>query len=54
MSEMEVAIRKGNLESVKRLVAEGADVKENIYHSYTPLLFAAAKGSIPIMHWLLT
>jgi hypothetical protein len=45
----------GDLESVKRLVAEGADVNETILPpSYTPFLWAASQGRIPIMHWLLT
>jgi hypothetical protein len=47
------AVDEGNLESVKRLVAEGADVK-GTFHGYTPFLWAATQGHIPIMHWLLT
>jgi ankyrin repeat protein len=42
------------MESVKRLVAKGADVSEINLYSCTPLLRAAEFGHIPIMHWLLT
>jgi hypothetical protein len=51
---MIVAVRKGDLESVKRLFAEGVGVKERDVYGYTPLLDAAARGSTPILHWLLT
>jgi ankyrin repeat protein len=45
----------GNLEKVKRLVAEGADVADsNNYDGYTALLAAAHFGHKLIMHWLLT
>jgi ankyrin repeat protein len=54
MSNLMVAVGNGDLESVKRLVAEGADVKEKRFQGYTPFLLAATKGRIPIMHWLLT
>jgi hypothetical protein len=47
------AIYDGDLESVKRLFAEGADVKKR-YNVFTPFLRAAAHGYIPIMHWVLT
>jgi ankyrin repeat protein len=48
------AVRVGDLERVKRLVKEGADVKETNFEGYTPFLYAAVFGRIPIMHWLLT
>jgi ankyrin repeat protein len=54
MSAMIAAIRKGDLKKVKRLVTEGADVKERIDAICTPFLRAALRGHIPIMHWLLT
>jgi ankyrin repeat protein len=47
------AIINGDLERVKRLVAEGADVAEANVHGDTVLLWAAYRGRIPIMHWLL-
>jgi hypothetical protein len=48
------AVERNDLESVKRLVAEGADVKERIRYGFTPFLLAAGNAHIPIMHWLLT
>jgi ankyrin repeat protein len=54
MSALFVAISKGDLESVKRLVAEGADPKQTNATGLTALLWAANYGRIPIMHWLLT
>jgi hypothetical protein len=54
MSALMAAVGNGELENIKRLVAEGADVKEERFLGLTPFLFAAAKGHIPIMHWLLT
>jgi hypothetical protein len=55
MSAFLDAVSTGDLESVKRLVSEGADVKEtNFPGGYTPFLWAASRGHIPIMHWLLT
>jgi ankyrin repeat protein len=54
MSALMLAVEEGDLESVKRLVAEGADVKEAFVGGYTPFLLAACQGHIPIMHWLLT
>jgi ankyrin repeat protein len=54
MSALEESIREGDLDKVKRLVAEGADVKEAGADGYTALLEAAHCGDIPIMHWLLT
>jgi hypothetical protein len=48
------AARNGDLESVIRLVAEGADVKESNRYGFTPFMRAAWHGHIPIMHWLLT
>jgi hypothetical protein len=54
MSEtMRDAIINGDLERVKRLVAEGADVAEAHVNGDTALLWAAYRGRIPIMHWLL-
>jgi ankyrin repeat protein len=54
MAALMDAVDKGDLESVKRLVVEGSDVKERHIFGYTPLLYAALRGKIPIMHWLLT
>jgi ankyrin repeat protein len=54
MSAMMDALERCNLENIKRLVAEGADVKELDRAGFTPFLRAAADGYIPIMHWLLT
>jgi ankyrin repeat protein len=55
MSAMLDNVERCDLESVKRLVAEGADVKERFHcYTYTSLLFAATHGYIPIMDWLLT
>jgi hypothetical protein len=48
------AIREDDLEKVKRLIAEGADVKEANEKGHTALLEATLFGRIPIMHWLLT
>jgi hypothetical protein len=48
------AVNEGDLEKLKRLVAEGAYVAEADIHGYTALLHAAFFGHIPIMHWLLT
>jgi hypothetical protein len=53
MSALLDAIAEDDLESVKRLIAEGADVKETIYQSTTPFVWAARCGRIPIIHWLL-
>jgi ankyrin repeat protein len=48
------AIRKGDLETLKRFVAEGLSVVEvNPVIGYTMLLYAAHYGRIPIMDWLL-
>jgi ankyrin repeat protein len=52
MSALMAAVEGGNLESVKRLIAEGADAKET-FHGYIPFLWAATQGHIPIMYWLL-
>jgi hypothetical protein len=54
MSALLNAVAKGDLESAKRLVVEGSDVKERHVYGYTPLLLAAHYGNIPIMIWLLT
>jgi hypothetical protein len=55
MSAFLDAVEEGDLEIVKRLVSEGADVKKtNFPGGYTPFLWAASLGHIPIMHWLLT
>jgi hypothetical protein len=43
-----------DLESVKRLVAEGEDVKEIDSSGMTPFLRATRGYHMPIMHWLLT
>jgi ankyrin repeat protein len=43
-----------DLEEVKQLVAEGADVAEADNLGYTALLEAARFGNKRIMHWLLT
>jgi ankyrin repeat protein len=48
------AIETGDLENVKRLIGEGADVKEWDDFGYTPLLETAVHGHLPIMHWMLT
>jgi ankyrin repeat protein len=53
MSALLDAIAEGNLEQVKRLIAEGADVAEADACGYTALLEAAYYGDIPIMDWLL-
>jgi hypothetical protein len=54
MSALFAAAGSGDMENVKRLVAEGADVKQRLFLGYTPFLWAASGGHIPIMHWLLT
>jgi hypothetical protein len=48
------AAQNGDRETVKCLVAEGADVKESNRYGFTPFMRAAWHGHIPIMHWLLT
>jgi hypothetical protein len=54
MLALMIAVEHCDLESVKRLVTEGAEVKE-IREGYTAFLQAACRGhGIPIMHWLLT
>jgi hypothetical protein len=53
MTALVDAVDRGDLEGVKRLVGEGADIKERLYGE-TALLRAAVSGNIPIMHWLLT
>jgi hypothetical protein len=53
MSALEDAIFEGNLEKVKRLVAEGTDGNEADAHGFTALPHAALYGLIPIMDWLL-
>jgi hypothetical protein len=50
---IENAIEKGDLERVKRLVAEGLNVKVAV-HGFTPYLWAATYGHTEIMKWLLT
>jgi hypothetical protein len=54
MSDLQDAICEGYLEEVKRLVAEGADVKEGNDLGFTALLWAAFYGHISIMDWLLS
>jgi hypothetical protein len=54
MSALLDAVRENDLEQLKRLIAEGADVAEADGCGYTALLEAALDGRIPIMHWLLT
>jgi hypothetical protein len=54
MSALVSAVERNDLQSVKRLVAEGADVKETTAYGFTPFLRAAGNAQIPIMHWLLT
>jgi hypothetical protein len=54
MSALMDAIRNGDLEKVKALVAEGADTAERNLNGYTAFLQAAYYGHIPIIHWLLT
>jgi ankyrin repeat protein len=53
MSALMKAVKEGDLEKLKRLVADGADVAEVDASGYTALLEAAYYGRIPIMHWLL-
>jgi hypothetical protein len=48
------AARDDDLEKLKRLIAEGADLAEADDYGFTELLQAAVYGRIPIMHWLLT
>lgn len=47
-----IAARDGHLDTVKRLVAEGADV--DVRHGYTPLMAAARFGHVDIIQFLLT
>jgi hypothetical protein len=47
------AVKEGDLEKLKRLVADGADVAEVDASGYTALLEAAYYGRIPIMDWFL-
>jgi ankyrin repeat protein len=53
MYGLEDAINEGDLDKVKRLVAEGADVAEANASGDTALLLSAHYGHIPIMEWLL-
>jgi ankyrin repeat protein len=53
MTPLLFAVQDGDLERVKRLVAEKAEV-ESTFTDVTPFLWAAFHGHIPIMHWLLT
>jgi hypothetical protein len=53
LQSVRYAVQFKDLEHVKRRVAGGADVKESDGAGYTPLLQAALRGHIPIMHWLL-
>jgi ankyrin repeat protein len=48
------AVYNGDLERVKRLVNEVADVKERDFLGLTPFLYTACQGHIHIMHWLLS
>jgi ankyrin repeat protein len=54
MYDLQDAVCEGDLEEVKRLVAEGADVAEADVHGFTALLWAAFYGHIPIIDWLLS
>jgi hypothetical protein len=54
MSALLAAVEEGDLMNVKRLVAEGADVKEKYNGGFTSFLYAVCQGHIPIMHLLLT
>jgi ankyrin repeat protein len=48
MSALMDAVEMCDLESVKLLVAEGADVKERDGYGFTPLLWAASHDHILI------
>jgi hypothetical protein len=54
MSALLAAVSKDDLERVKRLVAEGADVKERDLIGFTPFLHVQASflGLIPFLHAL--
>jgi ankyrin repeat protein len=54
MSALHDAIEVGDCATVKRLVAEGADVADRNVLGQTALLKAAFHGHIPMMDWLLT
>jgi hypothetical protein len=54
MSALWDAVRENDIEELKRLIVEGADVAEANVHGFTALLKAACYGRVPIMHWLLT
>jgi ankyrin repeat protein len=54
MSALLDAVRDGGLKRIQRLIAEGADVQERDPTGFTPFLWAAYNGNMPIMHWLLT
>lgn len=47
------AARKGDLEEVKRLVAEGANLEAQSRYATTPLYFAARNGHVPVVEFLL-
>lgn len=47
------ASQKGELETVKRLVKEGASVKERDKNGRTGLLLAAQSGALDVVQWLL-
>jgi hypothetical protein len=53
MSALLDAARWGDLERVKQLIMEGADVAEATFFNLTALLEAAFNGHTPIMKWLL-
>jgi ankyrin repeat protein len=47
-----IAARDGDLDTVKRMMAEGADV--NVRQGYTPLMAAARFGHVDVIQFLLT
>jgi ankyrin repeat protein len=53
-SPLALAVLRGNLEEVRRLVEEGANKdKAESKGGYTPLIFAAQTGRLPIIRYLL-
>jgi len=53
MDIVEVVIREGDLESLKKLVSEGTDVEAENGYDFTPLILASANGHFEIVKYLI-
>ena len=51
-SKLEAAIRAGDLDKVRKLIAGGADVSAAFADGTTPIQLAAREGQIPILRAL--